>query len=172
MALPSLAFAEEATLVKVDYVNNTYRSELSTKIHAAPAVLFELLTSYEKLNTFSQTIHKSQLLANGDLLLDLRVCFAIICFEKKQTLKLTVNNHTVTARIIREQSDFESGWMQWQLVPAKEDGSTLFYFSSEMVPDFWVPPLIGPLLIRHKLKKEARYSIHQLENLAQTIKNR
>lgn len=172
MSLPSLSFAEQSTLVKVDYANNTYRSELSTKIHATPAALFELLTSYGKLNTFSQTIHKSQLLANGHLLLDLRVCFTIICFEKQQTLELTVNNHTVTARIIREQSDFESGWMQWQLVPAKGNDSTLFYFSSEMVPDFWVPPLIGPLLIQHKLKKEARYSIRQLENLAQAIRNK
>ena len=172
MPLPSLSFAEDATLVKVDYANKTYRTELSTTIHATPDALFKLLTSYGKFNTFSQTIHKSQLLADGLLLLNLRVCFTIICFEKQQTLELTVNNYTVTARVIREQSDFESGWMQWQLAPGKDDDSSLFYFSSEMVPDFWVPPLIGPLLIQHKLKKEARYSIRQLNNLAQPINNR
>ncbi|MFT6625123.1 MAG: hypothetical protein ACJAZI_001207 [Cycloclasticus sp.] len=164
------SYAEETTLVNVQHTDKTYRTELSTTIHASPDNLFKLLTAYSSLDTLSQTIHKSQLLPNGHLFLELRMCFTIICFAKQQTLEVTVARHSVTARIIREQSDFESGWMKWQLSPAKDEGSSLFYFSAEMVPDFWVPPLIGPLLIQHKLKKEAHYSIRQLENLALSAK--
>ena len=39
-------------------------------------------------------------------------------------------------------------------------------FRYVMEPDFWIPPIIGPLLIKRSLLREAEYTIDRIEALA------
>lgn len=81
-----------------------------------------------------------------------------------------MSDTSIIGRIIPKNSDFKSGWMKWQL--SEISGKTSIHFSSELTPNFWVPPFIGPLLIQYKLEDEARYSIQQLEQLSIIIGNK
>jgi len=150
--------------VQVEYEDPIYSTKISTSIRAEPAVLFSLLTSYEQFHTFSQLIKSSHLLPNGNLHLQIEICFAFICFEKEQVLQLSISNQTIKGTIIPELSDFSYGWLTWTL--SNKDSNSHISFHSEIIPDFWVPPFIGPLLIKHKLEREAEYSISKLEELA------
>ena len=156
--------ASEPLTINVEYDNNIYTTSLSTTIHAPRDRVYSLLTAYDHLHLYSRLIYKSELLTNGHLLLRLKVCFIFICFDKQQTLSLDVSEQSIVGHIIPEHSDFKSGSMKWQLADDKADSVILF--SSELTPDFWVPPLIGPILIKNKLKNEALYSIGQLELLS------
>jgi len=157
--------ANDEPLVTVSYKDAAYITHVSTHIDAEPNVVYQLLTSYDRFNDFSRLIKKSERLSNGNLLLKLEVCFAFICFKKQQTLALTLSENSITGRIIPAQSDFKSGWMTWTLSKDKNN-SSFIQFSSELTPDFWIPPFIGPLIIQHKFKGEAQYSVEQLERLA------
>ena len=55
-------------------------------------------------------------------------------------------------------------WQFWT-----EPTATRMRFSSEIEPSFWVPPLIGPWLIRHALYAEALRSVINLERLAEVV---
>ncbi|PCH85001.1 MAG: hypothetical protein COB89_03705 [Piscirickettsiaceae bacterium] len=134
---------------------------ISTVINKPPSVLFTLLTSYNRLNHYSRLIQESRLLANGNLLLKIKACFAFICFNKRQVMKLNVSSLNITATVIPEQSDFKSGQLQWRIT--KRNKNSYIEFSSTMTPKFWIPPLIGPLFIKQKLREEALYSIKQIE---------
>lgn len=157
-------YASEPPSVVVNYVDGAYTSNVSATINAKPDDIYRLLTSYDQLNAFSRLIKTSRLLPDQNLLLRLKVCFAFICFDKQQTLALTISKHSIAGHIIPEHSDFKSGWMKWQL--SGNNNMSVIQFSSELTPDFWVPPIIGPLLIQYKLKREAQYSIQQLELLS------
>lgn len=164
--LPSPLLATEKNInITVDYSAGSYSTTLSAYIHATPNALFTLLTSYDQFNTFSRAIEKSELLSNGNLLLELDTCFFYICFEKKQTLKLSVSELSINGIIVPEHSDFKYGYVKWLIIPNGEFSD--IQFSSEMTPNFWIPPFIGPLLLKHKLKAEAQYSIRLLEELSQ-----
>jgi hypothetical protein len=63
-----------------------------------------------------------------------------------------------------QESDFKHSHERWQLVP--EDGGTLLIYEFEMVPDFWVPPLIGPYMIRRALKAGGEDAINRIERIA------
>jgi len=54
--------------------------------------------------------------------------------------------------------------MKWQL--SGNNLVSFLQFSGELTPSFWLPPIIGPLLIKHKLRSEAKYSVIQLELLS------
>ncbi|PCI19554.1 MAG: hypothetical protein COB62_05440 [Piscirickettsiaceae bacterium] len=155
-----LATTSDVSLA-VNHVDKTYHTTLSTVIHKAPRALFELLTSYDQLNNYSRLIEKSSLLADGNLLLQLKACFTFICFNKKQVLKINVSGYTITGTILPEKSDFSSGQLQWTIT--EYDNYSHIEFSSSITPKFWIPPFIGPLFIKHKLKEEALYSIEQIE---------
>ena len=148
--------------LSVSHENNTYQTNLTAIINTPPDKLFKLLTSYNELYKLSQLIQKSELQANGALLLELKSCFAFICFNKKQMMNMTTSQHTVTGTIIPKLSDFSSGWARWQI--STLNNQSKISFKSEMTPKFWVPPFIGPWLIKQKLKEEALSSIHYIEN--------
>lgn len=154
--------AETSLYLAISHENNTYQTNLTATINTHPDKLFKLLTTYKELYKLSQLIQRSELQAGGELLLELESCFAFICFNKKQVMSMTTSPYTVTGTIVPEQSDFSSGWARWHISKFK-DGSKIF-FKSEMTPKFWVPPFIGPWLIKQKLEDEALYSIRFIEN--------
>ena len=154
--------ADTPLTLTVLHKKNIYQTNLTATINIPPDKLFKLLTKYNELYKFSHLIQKSELQTNGSLLLELKSCFTFICFNKKQMMRMTVSQYTVIGTIIPEQSDFSSGWARWKI--SKLNGQSKISFKSEMTPKFWVPPFIGPWLIKQKLKEEALSSIHFIEN--------
>ena len=57
-----------------------------------------------------------------------------------------------------------SGNSRWSLVD-KGDHTRVTYYM-EMQPDFWIPPVIGPFLIRRFLSDGSADAAQRLENFA------
>lgn len=64
-----------------------------------------------------------------------------------------------------ERSDFHLSVERWEFVA--EDQGTLVKYRLEMRPKFFIPPLIGPALVKRKLKKGSGDAIDRIERLAQ-----
>ena len=67
--------------------------------------------------------------------------------------------------VIPELSDFKSGTTRWQLAKLS-DQRTGLKFQCREEPDFWIPPFIGPILIKHRLAREAQVVINNIEKVA------
>ncbi len=48
----------------------------------------------------------------------------------------------------------------------EEDGGTVLIYSFDMVPDFWVPPVIGPYFIKRALQAGGERAAVNIEALA------
>ena len=66
-----------------------------------------------------------------------------------------------------ERSDFHHSVESWHF--AARDGGTLVTYDLSMAPKFWVPPGIGPYLIKRKLKKNGGAAVDRIEVIAQAI---
>jgi hypothetical protein len=64
-------------------------------------------------------------------------------------------------------SDFTEGEEVWQLQP--EGRTTRLRYQANMVPKFFVPPVIGPLVIKAVIRRELRESAQRVEALAQGL---
>jgi hypothetical protein len=69
--------------------------------------------------------------------------------------------HVIEAVILPEFSDFRSGLARWQLTA--RGAATQLEFSNSFEPDFWVPPVIGPWLIKRKLVWEVTETAMYIE---------
>ena len=45
---------------------------------------------------------------------------------------------------------------------SSEDGGTRVIYHSDTIPDFWLPPLIGPALVRHEVAEQFRAFIREM----------
>jgi hypothetical protein len=52
---------------------------------------------------------------------------------------------------------------------AEHEGGTVVTYELLMEPDFWVPPAIGPYLIKRKLKKDGGRALNRIEVIAQEL---
>ena len=72
------------------------------------------------------------------------------------------------AKIDPETSDFRYSWERWQFTP-EEGGTVLMRYQFEMEPGFWVPPVIGPFMIRRTLREGGIEAVDRIERIAQEV---
>jgi len=63
-----------------------------------------------------------------------------------------------------EQSNFAYSHERWQLIPEGE--GTLMIYDFEMEPGFWVPPIVGPFVIKRALKASGGNAVDRIEAVA------
>lgn len=171
--LLSIAAAEagEVTNVLVERYNQRYVVEVDARFDAPAERLRQLLTDFPHLDRINDSIRRSEVLEinsprNHCVRTEARVCVALLCKDIVQVQDVSVlPDGNLLATIRATRSDFRYGVARWEF---RKDGAvTRMRFRSEIEPAFWVPPLIGPWLVRRALYAEALKSVTNLEHLAE-----
>lgn len=129
----------------------------------------QLLTDYAHLDRLSQSITRSELLESNSPQYRVRVttngCVIFFCRELVQVQDVSeLPNGYIIVTVLPEMSDFTYSKNVWR-IRALNDRTRVTY-SSDLVPDFWVPPLIGSAIFKNQLLEESRQVIENLERLA------
>jgi hypothetical protein len=138
-------------------------------IDAEPERVRQLLTDYAHLDRLSHSITQSELLQNNTPHFRVRVttdgCVIFFCRELVQVQDVTeLHDGYILVTVLPEMSDFSYGRNMWRIRTL--NNQTRITYSSDLVPDFWVPPLIGTSIFKHRLLEESRQVIDNLERLA------
>jgi len=137
-------------------------------LHTPPAEVYARLTDFEHLNRLHYTVTESAPLpgaAAGSQRVRIltRACVLFFCYDLVQVLDYHLGSpEDLHAIVIPAESDFRSGQLRWRMSP-RADGGTHLRFEAELEPAFWVPPLIGPWILKHKLVSMANGIAENLE---------
>jgi len=166
------AAARTASLEFIDVGRDgpLYSLHAETRLEAPPEAIFDVLLDYERFGRIS-SVYKEygylEPLADGTPVVFTRMegCLLFYCKSMTRVERLEADEpdhiRTVT---LPEQSDFKHSISEWILEP---DGTgTRMTYTLEMEPDFWVPPLIGPPLLKRTLKRGGGRAIERIELLA------
>lgn len=129
----------------------------------------QLLTDYAHLDRLSHSITQSELLESNVPHFRVRVttdgCVIFFCRELVQVQDVSeLHDGYILVTVLPEMSDFTYGRNMWRIRTLND--RTRITYSSDLVPDFWVPPLIGTSIFKHRLLEESRQVIENLERLA------
>jgi hypothetical protein len=129
----------------------------------------QLLTDYAHLDRLSQSITRSELLDNNAPHYRVRVttngCVIFFCRELVQVQDVSeLPDGYIIVTVLPEMSDFTYSKNVWR-IRALNDRTRVTY-SSDLVPDFWIPPLIGTAIFKNQLLEESLQVIENLERLA------
>lgn len=161
------AGAGDIRQVSVDRHGDLYRMEVDALVQAPASGVRARLTDYAHLDRLNGSIKSSELLpgtAPGEprVRIVTRACVWFFCrtIEQVQSVRET-RDGWIEARVIPELSDFKRGSARFSIHP--EAGGTRVLILSEVEPDFWIPPVIGPWLIKRKLRSEVLETVSNLE---------
>jgi hypothetical protein len=175
--LPGISFCADIKTIEIKKENNLYHMYINATIDADVDSVIRIITDYENLPLINPYLKESKLLDNPEderttVNMLTEICVLFLCYNTRhvQTFHF-IENGILFSRIIPEKSDFQAGWMRWEI---KEMDSNKIYpvtriiLDIEMVPDFFVPPVIGPYQIKRIMLKMTRATILNLEKKAKT----
>ena len=164
------AFASEVISLQVTNQGDLYMLESENYLEASVESVFQVLMDYDNYTRLSSVYQESRQLAPGPdgaprVYTLARGCIVFVCRSVEKVERLDANpNHRIVATVIPELSNLQQGVTEWVL--RSEGGGTRLSYRMELLPKFWIPPLIGPPVIRYVLAKGGKNALQRLENLA------
>lgn len=167
--LSSSASAVEVLDRKFEVSGNEYRIELTFHVEAPVETVWSYLTDYDALHRYSEAIRESRVLSrSGDRVeveSTVHRCVLIFCRTIRRHEWVTEQYpERIHAEIDPHKSDLRAGSTRWELQPVS--GATRLTVHMRLVPDFWVPPFIGPSSIRRSTLRETTAMLRFIERNA------
>ncbi len=159
--------------VTIDHDGTRYRLTSSTYLAAPREAVFRVLTDYEQFERISSVFEESRYLPpdeDGRTLVYTRLegCVLFFCKSVERVEWL----ETQAPALIRTtadpaRSDVRYARSEWRL--EQEHPGTRVLYSIELEPDFWVPPVIGPWIIKRRMVAGGVDAVARIEGLAQQM---
>lgn len=173
--LPGASLCAEVNYVEVSQKKGVYHMHIIMTVNADTDSIKRIITDYENLTLTNPYIKESELINISEderttVSMLTKICIFLICYNIRHVQTFhPVNNGVLYSRIIPGMSDFKSGWLRWEI---KEKDSnrispvTQIIFDTEITPDFFIPPIIGPYQMKKKMFEIAKDTINNLEKKA------
>lgn len=133
--------------------------------------MYRVLTDYDLFVKFTSAFVETRNVSpDGDgrprFYTRMEGCVLLFCKSLIRFGYLLLTPHSEIVAVAEpEHSDFKYSRESWRL--NKDGDGTLLIYDFEMEPDFWVPPVIGPYVIKRTLRSGGVDAIDRIEALAQ-----
>ena len=165
--MTAITHASEGVEANVTHDSGVYTLIVRAEVAAPLTKVHGMLTAYDHLDRVNPAVKESWVIYTFSPLhhrvhTRIEACVAFFCKRLLQVWDVEEKpSGDIMATIVPEASNFKSGHASWVL--REVNGKTSLHFTTALEPSFWVPPLIGPWLIRYTLRREALESIENLE---------
>lgn len=170
LAVAAAAGAAEIREVRVEHRDGRYYMHSETWFDAPRLGVFDVLTDYDRFDRISSIYEETRFEApapDGTPRVFTKVvgCVLFFCREMTRTERLETDGPGfIRATTEAGASDFDYAVATWRL--SERDGGTFVVYAIEMEPAFWVPPVIGPYVMKRKLRKGGAEAVERIEALA------
>lgn len=169
-SLTPAAHAAEMRSVDVDYRDGSYSLVSEAWFNAGIDEVYHVFSRWDLSPRFSgavvdaRDLEPDTLGRPGFFVLN-RGCILFFC-KSLVRQGYVEKEHNVVLRAFADplHSDFKFSNETWRF--SEKDGGTSVLYSLEMQPDFWVPPGIGPYLIKRKLSSDGGDALDRIEAIA------
>ena len=176
LMVSGLSRSGEIQDARLSHKDGEYQVYLSVNVDGEQPTIYRIATDYDRLAELSDIIIESGFVErqdqDGNTIVRRRLltktCVVIFCFIAELVEDVTnPADGIIRTVIIPEQSNFEYGEAEWEIL-AVDDEHTHILFTSTFKPDFWIPPLIGPIVIKKMVLNKTQQTIDIIERLAES----
>lgn len=152
--------------------NNTYHFNMQFVANAPAHRVHAIITDYDRLTELNPLIKQSRVLPQNEsdntrVELVTEGCMLFFCKKIIRVEEVQVKDQlTIKTHFIVELSDFKSGETLWTFTPQGQH--TLVNYRASMQPDFWLPPFVGPYMLKQQLHKQLHYTANKINVLLLT----
>ncbi len=171
LAVQSPVAGADLQEVTVEFKNDRYRLESRARFNVGRADLYRVLTNYDLFEKFTSAFVETRNLAPDSagrprFFTRMEGCVLLFCKSMRRTGHLILNPPSeIIAIAHRDRSDFNFSRERWVL---QDDGDgTVMTYYFELEPAFWVPPVVGPFVIKRVLRAGGIDAVDRIEAVAQ-----
>jgi len=170
LSLPTYSVASEIQRATVEHVGKRYLVELEILIDADRDQVYQLLTDFENLAQLNKNIlesYKIYSLSDSQHRTFVRTEGCVTFFCQEVTLVEDIEElpgGVIINTAVPEKSTVTFAHTRWKVTAVGK--RTRLEYNTDLKPNFWIPPLIGPPLIEKALRNEALTIAANLEKLA------
>jgi carbon monoxide dehydrogenase subunit G len=156
--------------ITVTHRDDGFKITFDAVVDAPTRQVYEVLADYARLGKLSPVITAISVdvapSGRGQRVRSvIKTCVWFFCRQIVQVEDvMEPDANTIIAHIVPGAGDFESGSFIWRVT--NEGPHTRLHYEATRVAAFWIPPLIGPWVIRRTVREELESSIVMLERLA------
>jgi hypothetical protein len=168
---PVGASAADMRLVEVEYEDGYYTMVSEVWFDVAREPLFDVFLDWDLAVEFSSFIVESRNVGPDEdggmgYSINNRGCVMFFCKTALRNGSVSSEAYEVIHAIADPAaSDFEKSDETWTFF--EEEDGTVVRYELEMKPDFWIPPVIGPYMIKKKLREDGGEAVNRIEEIAQ-----
>ncbi len=144
--------------------------DLTMQVNAAKPQVIRVMTDYNQLTRLSDTIVSSEIMEQRGNYTRIKLvnegCVLFICETITQIQninKLDYDYISVNVEPLADNIKFSSQLWHFESLNTE---ITLIHYSADVVPDFWIPPVIGSWIVQKRLVEEVQLIINNAEKLA------
>lgn len=170
-----MAGAAEIIEARVDRIEDRYHVDFVVMIDGDAERLRRIITDYANLKALSPSVVGSRLLSghsggNARIEVTLRPCVLIVfckSITKVSDSHVESDSKRVRYVMVPGLSDFEEGNETITMTRVQTDGAehVRFAYAAVLKPDFYVPPFVGPWLIRRAIISDLEATSRRVEQL-------
>jgi hypothetical protein len=170
------ASAERIRSVQVARHGSHFTIVMRLAFAAPPWAVFAALQDYAAMPRYNPDLRSVRIEPTGEpgrirLFTVVHACVLIFCrtMHQEQIMSASADAHggVLSAALVPHGGSFRSGHASWTVRPCRSGHEpTCLDVRLHLQPAFWVPPLIGPWMVRHTMDQEARRSGPGLEQIA------
>lgn len=174
MCLAMPAPAAQVSAVQVTRHGSHFLIDMQIAIDAPAQAVFRALQDYAAMARYNPDLRSVRVEPTTApdrvrLFTAVHTCVLIFCKtmhqEQIMTATASADGGALHAELVA--GDFKGGYGVWTVRPCPTARATsCLSVRIELVPAFWVPPVIGPWVIRRKMDEEARRTSTGLERTA------
>lgn len=166
---PAAAWSAQVLTIEVTQQQGRYILHSEILVQAPVPAIRAQLTDYENLPRINRDLKQVEILAPlaGDgvrMSVRANFCILAICLDFAWVQDVLVRpDGDITMAIVPDHGDFRQGSGRWRLLP--DGAGTRLNFDLDLTPNFWIPRLFGPWLMKRKLSEEAFETAQGLERM-------
>lgn len=152
---PRVSMAMDIEHLQAQFHEGEYQLVMTATLKAPLHRVEAVLRDYTRYPQLDARILTAQVLARPvpsqlELLTRINVCFAFMCRKVVRVERVEERPGELLATVIAERSDAERGSTHTQLTA--QGSATRVVYSTQIVPKFWVPALLGRSLMLRSLR--------------------
>ncbi len=173
LALLSSQAADAADLreIEVERADGIYKLQSVVWFDAGIDTVYDVFLDWDLSEQFSSVVVEARNLgsdAGGDrgFYTRNRACVLFYC-KSVERIGRVEHEPAIYIKAITdpERSDFHLSNETWEFV--EEGDGTLIRYQLEMRPKFWIPPVIGPYVLKKKMREDGADALDRIEAIAQ-----
>lgn len=172
--ITNISVAGQLDSLSITEVDGEYKVRLVALLDAPVKYVYTAITDYKHIYRVNPSIIESEILSvhdDGTIRVRNRFehCIAVFCFEVDMVEDLVeVGDGLLIATTVPALSSFELGTTVWH-VRSFGKGRAQVLYRTNIKPDFFIPPIIGSVIIKSVLRKEIIASFSIIECYAKIM---